>query len=211
MKVKQFTFNPAQENTYVAYDETRLCVIIDAGCFFPEEEKALSLFIEKENLKPVRLLNTHGHFDHLLGVNYVQKTYNLSYEGNVADNQWIEQLPARAKSFGFTDIAPVETMPKPLAGGDVITFGNSRLDVLHVPGHSAGSLVYYSEADKILFAGDVLFRGSIGRTDLPQGDYATLIRNIQQKLLTLPPETVVYTGHGEPTTIGWEKENNPFL
>ena len=211
MKVKQFTFNPVQVNTFVAYDETKECVIIDAGCFFPEEEKALSDFIKKENLKPVRLLNTHGHFDHIFGVNFVQKTYNLTHEGNPADNHWIEKMPDRAALFGFTDIEPVEPMPKPIAEGDVVTFGNSRLKVLHIPGHSAGSLVYYSEESKILFAGDVLFRGSIGRTDLPQGDYGTLIRNIQEKLLNLPPETVVYSGHGEATTIGWEKENNPFF
>ncbi|MDR1698701.1 MAG: MBL fold metallo-hydrolase [Prevotellaceae bacterium] len=211
MKIKQFTFNPVQLNTFVAYDETQECVIIDAGCFFPGEEKALSDFIEKENLKPVRLLNTHGHFDHVFGVNFVQKKYNLTHEGNAADNVWIEQMPARASVFGFTDIQPIESMPKPLKEGDVVIFGNSKLEVLEVPGHSAGSLVYYSAADKILFAGDVLFRGSIGRTDLPQGDYGTLIRNIRQKLFTLPPETIVYPGHGEPTTIGWEKAHNPFF
>ncbi len=211
MKIKQFIFNPVQVNTYIAYDETKECVIIDAGCFFPEEEKALNDFIAKENLKPARLLNTHGHFDHIFGVNYVQKTYHITHEGHPADNVWIEQMPARAAMFGFTDIASINPFPKPLAGGDVITFGNSRLDVLHIPGHSAGSLVFYNAANRILFAGDVLFRGSIGRTDLPQGNYGTLIRNIQQKLLTLPPETVVYSGHGESTTIGWEKENNPYF
>ncbi len=211
MKIKQFTFNPVQINTFIAWDDTKECVIIDAGCFFPEEEKALSDFIAKENLKPVRLLNTHGHFDHVFGVNYVQKTFRLTHEGHPADNVWIEQMPARAAMFGFTDITPVTPLPKPLSEGDTVTFGNSRLEVLHVPGHSAGSLVYYCAAAGILFAGDVLFRGSIGRTDLPQGDYDTLISNIQQKLLTLPPETAVYSGHGESTTIGWEKANNPFL
>lgn len=211
MKIKQFTFNPVQVNTYIAWDDTKECVIIDAGCFFPEEEKMLGDFITKEGLKPVRLLNTHGHFDHVFGVNYVQKTFRLTYEGHPADNVWIEQMPARAAMFGFTDITPVTPLPKPLSEGDTVTFGNSRLEVLHVPGHSAGSLVYYCAAAGILFAGDVLFRGSIGRTDLPQGDYDTLISNIQQKLLTLPPETAVYSGHGESTTIGWEKANNPFL
>lgn len=205
-----FVFNEIQENTYVLYDETLECVIIDAGCNNPAEEQRLSDYISQKHLKPVALLNTHGHFDHVLGNAYVSKKYGLSPQMHRADLPILERTETYVASFGLS----VEMPPMPtlfLEDGQVIRFGDSEMSVLYTPGHSPGGVCFYSEKDKLLIAGDTLFRGSIGRTDLPGGDYDELISSIHTKLLVLPSDTQVFCGHGPSTAIGIEAATNPFL
>jgi len=210
MNVKKFKFNPIEVNAFVLWDETLECVIIDPACFYPEEEQQLKLFIETNNLRPVKLLNTHGHFDHLMGNRFVEKTWGLSCEIHQEDNYLVEQASSQSLLFGMS-------IPKPplpghfFVDGEVLSFGNSTLKVIFVPGHSPGGVAFYSEADKMLIAGDILFYGSVGRTDLPKGNHEQLITGIKEKLLVLDPDVRVYCGHGPETTIGAEKRNNPFL
>ena len=210
MNIKKFTFNPVEVNAIILWDDTLECVIIDAACFYPQEEQKLKLFIETNHLKPVRLLNTHGHFDHLMGNLFVEKTWGLKTEIHKEDNYLVENASNQSLMFGMSMSKP------PLPGGffedgDVLTFGNSSLKVIYVPGHSPGGVAFYSEADKLLIAGDILFRGSVGRTDLPKGDHQQLITGIKEKLLILDPDIKVYCGHGPETTIGDEKRFNQFL
>ena len=210
MNIRKFTFNPVSVNAFVIWDDILECVIVDAACFYPHEEKQLHLFIESNHLKPVKLLNTHGHFDHLMGNGYVGKTWGLECEIHKEDNFLLEQAANQSMMFGMP-------MPKPppaghfFEDGDLITFGNSTLKVIYVPGHSPGGVAFYSETDHLLIAGDILFYGSVGRTDLPKGNHVQLISGILGRLMTLPPDVVVYCGHGPETTIGNEKKNNPFL
>lgn len=210
MNIKKFTFNPVEVNAIILWDDTLECVIIDAACFYPQEEQKLKLFIETNHLKPVRLLNTHGHFDHLMGNLFVEKTWGLKTEIHKEDNYLVENASNQSLMFGMSMSKP------PLPGsffedGDVLTFGNSLLKVIYVPGHSPGGVAFYSEADKLLIAGDILFQGSVGRTDLPKGNHQQLITGIKEKLLILDPDTKVYCGHGPETTIGEEKSFNQFL
>jgi glyoxylase-like metal-dependent hydrolase (beta-lactamase superfamily II) len=210
MQVKIFTFNPFSENTYVLYDETKECVIIDPGCSNSAEEKKLTDFIETNELKPVKLLNTHGHIDHVLGNRFVADKYNLKLEANKLEEAGILATDSYASMYGMH--AP--RSPKPgiyLNEGDTVKFGNTSLKVLFTPGHSAGHIVFFNEENKIIIGGDVLFRESIGRTDLPGGDYETLIKSIKEKLFVLEDAITVYPGHGPETTIGYEKLYNPFL
>ncbi len=211
IKIKVFTVNPFQENTYLVYDETKECIIIDCGCLSDYEKDSLKKFIAENNLEPKRLLNTHLHIDHALGNRFIYEEYELEPEAHQADEFLLDQMKLQADVFGIC----MKDEPMPLGNylneENKIFFGNSELEIFHVPGHSPGSLVFYARSEEVLFSGDVLFLGSIGRTDLPGGDYATLIRNIQQKLLVLPPETLVLPGHGCTTTIQREKEENPFL
>lgn len=210
MQVKIFTFNPFSENTYVLYDDTKECVIIDPGCMNSAEEKQLVSFIEENKLKPVKLLNTHGHIDHVLGNRFVAEKYNLVLETHQTEEANIISTDSYASMYGM----PAPRSPKPgkyLSEGDTVTFGNTKLEVLFTPGHSAGHIVFYNRDKKIIIGGDVLFRESIGRTDLPGGDYNTLIKSIKEKLFVLDEDIKVYPGHGPYTTIGHEKEHNPFL
>jgi hydroxyacylglutathione hydrolase len=210
INIKKFTFNPIGVNAFVLWDETNECVIIDAACFFPQEELKLKDFIESAHLKPVRLLNTHGHFDHLMGNGFAEKIWGLKTEIHQADNFLVENALSSAMMFGMK-------MPKPptagsfLKEGDTVSFGNSEMKVIHVPGHSPGSVAFYSEKDQFMIVGDILFNGSIGRTDLPMGNHEQLISGIKSKLLVLDDEIVVYSGHGPETTIGNEKWSNPYL
>jgi glyoxylase-like metal-dependent hydrolase (beta-lactamase superfamily II) len=210
MKIKIFPFNPLQENTFVLYDETGECAIVDPGCLSDDEFNQLDTFIADKHLKPVKLINTHCHFDHIFGVNKCREKYGLQWEAHRDDAFLIESVPSQGAMFGM-NIAPIEPAEKALNEGDSVKFGNTTLQLFHVPGHSPGSLCFYDAESGSLIAGDVLFRGSIGRTDLPQGDYDTLIGGIKQKLLTLPGGVVVYPGHGPTTTIAEEKTGNPFL
>jgi hydroxyacylglutathione hydrolase len=210
MNIQNFVFNPVQENTYIIWDETCECAIVDAGCFNQKEFDKLDGFIKSKNLKPVKLINTHGHFDHIFGIEKCRKAYNLMWESHYGDNFWVEGAREKAAMFGIP-IQPVTLAEVELNDGDEIFFGNSNLKVLHVPGHSHGSVCFYEEKSKILITGDVLFNGSIGRTDLPGGEYETLIRGIHSKLLVLPDDVEVFPGHGPATTIGDEKIRNPFL
>jgi len=210
ISVKKFTFNPVQENTFVVYDETGECVIVDAGCNNDNEQRELDNFITKENLKPVRLINTHCHFDHIMGVTYCRTKYHLQFEIHPDELPLVEQAVEHGDMFGIP-MEPVDAPDGFFNEGDQLTFGNSYLQVIAAPGHSPGGVVFYNPVQKILLAGDVLFYGSIGRTDLPGGSFEQLVGNIKTKLLTLPEETIVYSGHGTETTIGFEKNNNPFL
>jgi len=211
MTIKTFTFNPIQENTYLVYDETNEAVVIDAGCISDIEKRALKNYIEDNGLTLKRVLNTHLHFDHQFGNKFLYTTFGIMPEAGKEDEYLLENVIAQTRSFGMA----VEEEAQPLGGyitdNQEIKFGNTTFKAFHVPGHSPGSMAFYDEKEGVLFAGDVLFRASIGRTDLPKGDYATLINSITDKLLPLPDSTVVYSGHGPATTIGFEKKNNPFL
>jgi len=211
MKIKTFTFNPIQENTYLVYDESNEAVVIDAGCVSEIEKRALKNYIEDNELMLKRVLNTHLHFDHQFGNKFLFNTFGIKPEAGEEDEYLLENVISQTRSFGMA----VDEEAQPLGGyitdNQEIKFGNTTFKALHVPGHSPGSMAFYDEKEGVLFAGDVLFRASIGRTDLPKGDYATLILSITNKLLPLPDSTVVYSGHGPATTIGFERKNNPFL
>lgn len=198
-------------NCYVLYDETNEAVIIDPGCYYEEEKEKLKEFITRKELVVKHLLNTHLHFDHTFGNSFVEKTYGVPTEAHQADEFWIEESPKQSRMFGI----PMQDKPSSvgvhLHDGDFITFGNTELEAIHVPGHSPGSLVYYCKKDNCLFSGDVLFQGSIGRADLAGGNFDHLIENICSRLFVLPNDTDVYPGHGAPTTIGTEKTDNPFF
>lgn len=211
MKIEVFAFNPIQENTFVVYDEnTGDCAIIDPGCFNSREFEQLKGFISAYDLKPVKLVNTHCHFDHILGIEQCRNEWSLKWEAHPGDAFLVENAPAKGMMFGFP-VPPINPIDVHLDDNAVVEFGNIKLKAIHVPGHSPGSVCLYSEESKVLIAGDVLFRGSIGRTDLDKGDHNLLISSIKNKLLVLPDDVVVYPGHGPSTTIGFEKANNPFL
>lgn len=209
--VKTFTFNAYSENTYVLYDETKECVIIDPGMYEGYEQNELTAFIKQENLKPVLLLNTHCHLDHVFGNKFVFDTYGLKPKFHKGELQVLEAVPSYAPSMGFGkyEVSPLPDEFLPETG--TVAFGDSTLALIFAPGHSPAHLCFYSKADAVLIGGDVLFYGSIGRTDLPGGNHQQLIQNISSKLFVLPDETKVYPGHGPATTIGFEKQHNPFF
>lgn len=210
IQIKKFTFNPVQENTFVLYDETGECVIIDPGCYTAKERQTLDSFISEKHLNPVRVINTHCHFDHIMGVTWCRFHYRINFEAHANEVPLVEQAVAHGDLFGIP-MEPVDVPDTFFKEGDRINFGNSYLLVIEAPGHSPGGVVFHNPEQKIILAGDVLFYGSIGRTDLPGGNYEKLVSNIKNKLLILPEETTVYSGHGPETTIGFEKRNNPFL
>jgi len=211
MTIKTFTFNPIQENTYLVYDETNEAVVIDAGCISDIEKRALKNYIEDNKLTLKRVLNTHLHFDHQFGNKFLFTTFGIKPEAGKEDEYLLENVIAQTRSFGMAVDEEAQSLGGYITDNQEIKFGNTTFKAFHVPGHSPGSMAFYDEKEGVLFAGDVLFRASIGRTDLPKGDYATLIHSITDKLLPLPDSTVVYSGHGPATTIGFEKKNNPFL
>ena len=211
IKVKKFTFNPFQENTYIISNEKKECIIIDPGCSNLNEEKEINFYIENSNLSPKYLLNTHCHIDHILGNNFIAKTYDLELEMNANDMELIKSSNEIAQLYGFTDYEMSPLPKKFLNEGDTLEFGNSQFKILFTPGHAPGHISLYSEKDGLLISGDVLFNNSIGRTDLPGGNYDLLIESIKNKILTLNDNTIVYCGHGPSTTIGNERLNNPFL
>jgi len=211
MTIKLFTFNPFQENTYIIYDETNQSVIIDAGCLNDGEKRLLKNYFDENKLILNRLINTHLHLDHQFGNKFVYDTFGVAPEAGQEDEFLLDNVVAQARSFGLPINEDAQALGGYITENQEIKFGNSTLKAIHVPGHSPGSMAFYSEKEGVLFAGDVLFQGSIGRTDLPKGDYATLISSITKKILLLPDSTVVYCGHGPTTTIGSEKRNNPYL
>jgi len=208
--IKRFVFNPFQENTYLLYNETKEAVLIDAGCYAQAERDKLSNFLKDNNLTLKRLLNTHSHIDHILGNQFIVDNYSLDLESHKEDEFLIERAKDQAAAFGITIESTI--LPKKyLNEGDQIKFGNSVLDIIHAPGHSPGSIVFYNKEEKFMIVGDVLFNQSIGRTDLPGGNYDTLINSIKTKLFPLGDDMEVYCGHGANTTIGQERISNPFL
>ncbi|TDE16241.1 MBL fold metallo-hydrolase [Dyadobacter psychrotolerans] len=210
IQIKSFTFNPFSENTYLLYDETGEAVIVDPGCYGAEETSQLYGFIESHNLAPVRIINTHAHIDHVLGVAAVKAKYNIPFLLHIIDEPLLKAVRTYAPNYGFPAFDEPE-IDGYLDEGSIVTFGNSLLKVIFVPGHAPGHIAFVSDEQRFVIGGDVLFRQSIGRTDLPGGDFDTLIGSIKNKLFTLPDDYTVYAGHMGPTTIGFEKKNNPFL
>ena len=211
MELKIFVVNPVQVNCYLIWDETKEAVLIDCGAWSNTERKSIKYFIEKNGLTVKHHLNTHLHFDHVFGNAFVEETFGVKTEANDADWHWAEKIKERVAMFGMKYDETVPPLGRVLNDGDEILFGNQRIVAIAVPGHSPGSLAYYIEEHKMLFSGDTLFRGSIGRTDFPDSDHYRFITGIHQKLLTLPEDTVVYPGHESKTTIGFEKSYNMFL
>jgi glyoxylase-like metal-dependent hydrolase (beta-lactamase superfamily II) len=210
MDIYHHVFSPIEVNTYIISDTTGECAIIDCGCYDQYEFEKLAQSLKKRNLSPVLLLNTHCHLDHIFGNRYVLEKYNLRTMCCDLEEPNRINAPQHAMFYGMT----MEPSPEPagfLSHGETVAFGNTVLRALHVPGHTAGSLAFYSESGKCVFTGDALFRGSIGRTDLPGGDFDTLIKSIRENLFSLPDDTKVWPGHGSPTTIGLERSSNPWL
>ncbi|MBG8554270.1 MBL fold metallo-hydrolase [Hymenobacter guriensis] len=210
MLVSGFTFNAFSENTYLLHDATKECVVVDPGCYSRAEQQALQEFIAAEQLRVVLLVNTHAHIDHVLGNQFILETYKVPFLLHEADVATLRAVQTYAPSYGFAQYQPAEPTGT-LAAGEPVRFGNTELEVRFAPGHAPGHVVFYHAPSQVVIGGDVLFRGSIGRTDLPGGDYATLIQSIKTELLSLPDEVTVYPGHGPATTIGAERASNPFL
>jgi hydroxyacylglutathione hydrolase len=211
IQIKKFIFNPIQVNTYVLYNENK-CFIIDPGCYFDSEYTELYEFIESQKLIPVGIIITHFHFDHLMGCARIVKKYNISLSGHPGYKLLYEHMDVQ-KQAQFFDFE-MEQPPLPereLHDDEIITLGNSKMKVIHIPGHSPCGIAIYSEEGKFVISGDILFEGSVGRTDLYLGDMDLLIKGIKQKLLTLDKETMVFPGHGNDTTIEQEIKNNPFF
>jgi len=208
--IKIFTFNSFQVNTYLLSDSTSDCIIIDPACYEPAEKEELSAYIAEHSLNPALHLNTHCHIDHVLGLFHVKKRYDVPFWAHEGEDRLLEKGHIMGQVFGL-DSDPLPLPDKHITEGEIIRFGNSELKALHVPGHSEGSLAFYSAECGFVITGDALFAGSIGRTDLPGGNYDLLIESIRDKLFRLPDETTVYPGHGEHSTIGKEKSSNPFF
>jgi len=210
IKVKVFTFSPIQENTYVLYNEDKKAIIIDPGCYFPAEKEQLHQFIQTNELEVVKLLNTHCHLDHVFGNKWVYETFRTPLHIHPDEEAMLKMAPLSGDKWGL----PFENYQGPLQflhPGDTVLLGNDALKVIFAPGHSPASICFYSESQAFLIGGDVLFRESIGRTDLPGGNHALLLQSIRNNLFVLPDEVKVFPGHGLTTTIGYEKRNNPFL
>ena len=210
IRIKKFTFNPFQENSYVLINDKNECIVVDPGCFNANEESELSNYIEVEGLTPIYLINTHFHIDHVLGNSFVAEKYNLPV---TAFNSEIDMLAMAERSAELYGI-PYKSSPKPthfLVEDDTIDFGSSQLKILFGPGHSPDHIVLVCDAEDFMIGGDVLFKGSIGRTDLPGGNHDDLIDNIERKIFMLKDSIRVYSGHGPETTVGIEKNTNPFF
>lgn len=210
MKVATLIFNPIGENTYVVWDETQACAIIDAGSSTPAEQAALDNFLAEHNLKPAVAINTHGHFDHVLGVNHLKRRYEIPFACSKSDQYLLDGAAASGNIYGI----PTSDMPSidiDLATESEIRFGNTVLKVIPTPGHTPGGVTLLNEEEKVAFTGDTLFRESIGRTDLEGGDYPTLMRSILGSLLKLGDEVKIFPGHAESSTIGHESMYNPFV
>ncbi len=210
LSIKGFTFNPYQENTWVIADKDGNCAIIDPGCTHHSEQKQLKDYVEQKGLIPRLLLNTHGHIDHMVGNAWVKNSFHVPFHTHRLVVNELQAAPAWGQMMGIS----VEPSPEPdrlLEEGDTVTLGREELEVLFTPGHSPGHISFFHRQGRHLFSGDVLFQGSIGRTDLPGGDYPTLMTAISGKVLPLGDDVTVYPGHGPTTSIGAEKATNPFV
>ena len=210
LQIKSFIFSPIQENTYLLYNQQQECIIIDPGCYFDDEKEILKTFIDQQQLKPVYLLNTHCHLDHVFGNKYIHDTYQLTLHLHEKEKQVLGFAPTSGLMYNmpFTNYSGDFIL---LKDGDKVLLGEDELQVIEAPGHSPGSICFYCKKQNFIIGGDVLFQRSIGRTDLPGGNHQTLLDSIRKKLFVLPDETVVYSGHGATTTIGEEKLYNPYL
>lgn len=210
LKIKSFVFSPIQENTYLLYNEFNDCMIIDPGCYFPEEQDELKGFITQSNLKPGMLLNTHCHLDHVFGNKFIADTYGLTLQLHEKEKKLLDYAPTSGLMYNM----PFDNYTGDyifLKERDLVKLGEDELAVIEATGHSPGHICFYCAKQNFIISGDVLFNRSIGRTDLPGGNHQTLLKNIREKLFVLPDETVVYSGHGPETTIGEEKKYNPFV
>lgn len=210
IQVQKFIANQLGENSYILFDETGECIFVDPGFYFDEEKEEIKDFISSSNLTPVKIVNTHCHFDHIMGVEFIRKEYGIPFHAREEEAFFVNSAVDQALRFGI-EMGSVSAIDQFIEDETQVLFGNSRLNVIHVPGHSPGHIVLHAEEEGLIMAGDVLFYGSIGRTDLPGGSYEQLISNIKNKLFILPDDTKVYSGHGPETSIGTERESNPFL
>jgi len=212
MTVKTFQCNMLQENTYILHDESGEAVVIDCGAYYPEERKAIVAYLRQNQLKPVHVLCTHGHLDHLFGNDTLYDEFALKPEVHAADESLASDLAGQARDiFGMYYSYATPPLGRLLGDGDLVGFGKHWLQVIHTPGHSPGGVVYYCAEEKTAFSGDTLFRMSVGRTDLKGGSWTDLMNSLREKLAALPAETVVYPGHGPKTTIADEMKMNPYL
>jgi hydroxyacylglutathione hydrolase len=210
LQIQSFIFSPIQENTYILYNELKECIIIDPGSYFDEEKDAMKTFIEQKQLVPKMLLNTHSHLDHVFGNKFIAETYGLQLQLHEKEKAVLEFAPVSGLKYNM----PFDNYTGELIflkEGDKIILGTDELEVFETPGHSPGHIIFYCRKQNFVISGDVLFQRSVGRTDLPGGSHQTLLNSINKKLLVLPDETTVYSGHGAVTTIGEEKKYNPFL
>ncbi len=210
LQLRSFTFNPFMENTYVLYDETKEAVIFDPGCYEKREQQTLQAFIAAEGLTVKYLINTHCHIDHVLGNAFVKRTFKVPLLMHQKEVPVLKSVVTYASNYGFPAYEESEA-DQFIDENDQIQFGNSTLDIRFVPGHAPGHLIFIHEGTKTCIAGDTLFQGSIGRTDLPGGDHQTLLASIKSEMFSLPDDMIVYPGHGSETSIGTEKEYNPFV
>lgn len=210
MYIKSFTFNPFQENTYLLYDDTKQAVIVDPGCYNRAEQAEIVEFLDSNELKLVKLINTHAHIDHVFGNKFILDQFGLKPYMHENEIPILAAAERSAEVYGldYNHSSEVEGF---IQEGDFIEFGDTKLSILFVPGHSPGHLVFVNDKKNVMIGGDVLFRGSIGRTDLPGGNHETLLKMIREKVFVLDANMKVYSGHGDPTTVGFEKENNPFF
>ncbi len=210
MNIARFVFNPIAENTYVVWDDTGEAAVIDAGNSTPAENAKLDGFIAERGLKPVVAINTHGHFDHALGVQHLKQTYGVSFAAHSDDTFLLENSGPSGRIFGVKT-GELPAIDIDLGERETITFGNTALQIIQTPGHTPGHVCLFEPRSRVVFTGDTLFADSIGRTDLPGGDYSWIMRSIIDKLLPLGGDVKVYPGHGPDTTIGHETANNPFI
>ena len=211
MQIHSFVFSPFQENTYILIDDDKTCAIVDPGCYNASEESTLKNFIIENDLKPVLLLQTHCHIDHIFGNKFVCDTWGLKTRMHELDLPWMENAEASAKRWELNVNPPAVPTDNFIKEGEIIKFGSTELEVRFVPGHAPGHIVFIHHNSKSVIGGDTLFKGSIGRTDLPLCNHEDLIKHINSELLSLPDDYTVYSGHGPSTTIGFERTNNPFL
>lgn len=214
MEIAIFQFSLFGINTYLVFDpESKECAVVDPGMTTRKEEKAIEDFMESKGLKLTQVINTHLHIDHIAGIPYLRKNHGVKVLAHEGDRFMASGMMLKAQNSGFGLNLPIDDIEitEYLNDGDIIKIGNKELKVIEVPGHSQGSVALYDSEGKWVITGDALFQGSIGRTDLPGGDYEELIDSIRKRLLSLPDDTVVYPGHGPATTIGREKRGNPFL
>ncbi len=211
LQLESLVFNPFSENTFIIHDETKECVIVDPGCSNAAEEDRLFGYIDSHQLKPLMVINTHGHVDHVVGNNAVKRRYGIMVAAHPDMHNDFIQAKRQAVWLGMQPVGDIDLPDVDLQDDQEIKVGNGMLEVICTPGHAQGSISLYARAEGWVLTGDALFCRSIGRTDLPGGDFSTLRESIRTRLFTLPDETEVFPGHGESTTIGEEKNFNPFV